>query len=375
MAKRKQETNPSAFDGLFDMYGNSDEVTSATNLDEDTVAEDDVTTIEEPAGEEPDEEDNDTKEAADTEPADKEQSIETEAKTETTEVDDTEPTDEDVAEAQQVGVLFDAVAESLGWDIADISDEERPLTVEGLTKYLTDVVQQNSVPQYADDRIQKLDEFVKNGGKFEDFYQVQKQALSLDNIDLELESNQRTVIEDLLRHNGYTEEQINNKIARYEDAGVLYEESEDALEMLKDIRKKEAEANAKQQEELAKQQEAQQQQFMKSVTDSINSLDSIRGISIPKADRKALYDYIFKTDKDGYTQYQKDFDSNLAKNLIESAYFTMKGDAVVSTAKKTGETSAAEKLRKLLRNSAKNHTSQSATSKEKSVTDLLDGMF
>ena len=371
MAKRKQETSPSAFDGLLEMYGNSDDVTSATNLDDDNVVEDEVTKIEEPEGEEPNEEEN-NKQAAEEEPAGTKQPDNSQT---TEEVDENEPTDEDVAEAQQVSVLFDAVAESLGWDVADISDEERPLTVEGLTKYLTDVVQQNSVPQYADDRIQKLDEFVKNGGKFEDFYQVQKQKLSLDNIDLESESNQRTVIGDLLRHNGYTEEQINNKIARYEDAGVLYEESEDALEMLKEIRKNEIEANAKQQEELAKQQEAQQQQFMKSVTDSINSLDSIRGIAIPKADRKALYDYIFKTDKDGYTQYQKDFDSNLTKNLIESAYFTMKGDAVVSTAKKTGETSAAEKLRKLLRNSAKNHTSQSATSKEKSVADLLSGMY
>lgn len=371
MAKRKQKTSPSAFDGLLEMYGNSDDVTSATNLDDDNVVEDEVTKIEEPEGEEPNEEEN-NKQAAEEEPAGTKQPDNSQT---TEEVDENEPTDEDVAEAQQVSVLFDAVAESLGWDVADISDEERPLTVEGLTKYLTDVVQQNSVPQYADDRIQKLDEFVKNGGKFEDFYQVQKQKLSLDNIDLESESNQRTVIGDLLRHNGYTEEQINNKIARYEDAGVLYEESEDALEMLKEIRKNEIEANAKQQEELAKQQEAQQQQFMKSVTDSINSLDSIRGIAIPKADRKALYDYIFKTDKDGYTQYQKDFDSNLTKNLIESAYFTMKGDAVVSTAKKTGETSAAEKLRKLLRNSAKNHTSQSATSKEKSVADLLSGMY
>jgi hypothetical protein len=49
------------------------------------------------------------------------------------------------------------------------------------------------------------------------------------------------------------------------------------------------------------------------------------------------------------SQYQKDFNKNLSKNLIESAYFTMKGDALVSDAKRTGETSAAEKLRKLMR--------------------------
>jgi len=34
----------------------------------------------------------------------------------------------------------------------------------------------------------------------------------------------------------------------------------------------------------------------------------------------------------------------------------MKGDALVSGAKRDGETSAAEKLRKILRNTSKNHT-------------------
>jgi hypothetical protein len=89
--------------------------------------------------------------------------------------------------------------------------------------------------------------------------------------------------------------------------------------------------------------------FFEDVTKNINSLNDIRGISVPKEDRKALYDYIFKVDQSGVSQYQKDFNQNLTKNLIESAYFTMKGDALVNGAKRTGETSATEKLRKLLR--------------------------
>lgn len=80
---------------------------------------------------------------------------------------------EDVIEAQQVGLLFDAVGESLGWNMADIEDEDRPLTVDDLTTYLSNVVKENSVPQYADERIQMLDEYVKNGGRFEDFYTAQ----------------------------------------------------------------------------------------------------------------------------------------------------------------------------------------------------------
>ena len=292
------------------------------------------------------------------------------------EVHDTdEPSDADVVEAQQVGLLFDAIGQSLGWNTADIDENDRPLTVDDLVKHMVDTVRENSVPEYADDRIQALDEYVKNGGKFEDFYRIQQEGLNLESIDLEDENNQKQVVRELLKHDGYTDDQINKRLSRYEDADMLFEESEDALERLKNIRKAEAEAAAKQQEEYAKQQYEQSKAFYDSVTKDINSLNTIRGIAIPKEDRKALFDYIFKVDQNGISQYQKDFNQNLSKNLIESAYFTMKGDALISGATRSGESSATEKLRNLLRHSSKNHSSVSAEDKQKSVTDLLAGQF
>lgn len=287
-----------------------------------------------------------------------------------------DPSKEDIIEAQQVGLLFDAVGESLGWNMADIEDEDRPLTVDDLTTYLSNVVKENSVPQYADERIQMLDEYVKNGGKFEDFYTAQQQRLSFDNLDMDDEANQKAIVRELLKHDGYTDEQINKRIARYEDADMLLEESEDALDRLKSIRQKEIEDNAKAQEEYARQQEEQSKAFYDSVSNGIKQLTNIRGIAIPKEDRQALFDYIFKVDKDGYSQYQKDFNANLSKNLIESAYFTMKADTIINGAKQQGETSAAERLRKMLRHSSKNHTSYNADErKQKSVVDLATGLF
>lgn len=288
---------------------------------------------------------------------------------------DTELSAEDVTEAQQVSALFDAVGESLGWNMADFKDEEKPVTVEEFTQYLGKVVEHNSVPQYADDRIAQLDEYVKNGGKFEDFYQKQQETLSFDNLDLENEDNQKSIIRELLKHNGYSDEQINNKISRYEDADMLYDESSDALDRLKVIRQQEIEESKKQQEEYARQQEEQNRQFFQSVQNDINNLSTIRGISIPKEDRAALYEYIFKVDQDGVSQYQRDFNKNLSKNLIESAYFTMKGDSLVSGAKRDGETSAAEKLRKIMRHTAKNHSTYNSRQKQKSAAELVSGLF
>ena len=57
-------------------------------------------------------------------------------------------------------------------------------------------------------------------------------------------------------------------------------------------------------------------------------MDSIYGIEIPEKDKRALLEYIFKPDAEGVTKYQKDYAKSL-KNLITSAYFTMKGDSFV----------------------------------------------
>lgn len=291
--------------------------------------------------------------------------------------DTSDPSDDDVHEAQQVGLLFDAIGESFGWNMDDIKEEDRPLTVDDLTNYMRKVVQQNSVPQYADERIQQLDEYVKNGGKFEDFYGKQQQSISYDNIDMEDEDNQKAVVSELLRYNGYTDDQIKNKISRYEDADMLEEESADALDMLKQIKQHELEMAQQQQAAYLQQQEEQSRQFYNDCMNQIKSLSSIRGIQIPKEDRPKLADYIFNVDQDGISKFQRDYNNkdNFINNLITTAYITMKGDSFISTAKRDGESSATEKLRKMLRHQAKNHTAYNVEDKPKSVVDLASRFF
>ena len=278
----------------------------------------------------------------------------------TEETPDEDVTEADVIEAQQVGALFDAVAESFGWNTADIKDDDKPVTVEGLTDYLRKVVEENSVPEYADERIQQLDEYVKNGGNFEDFYAAQQQQINYDKLDLEDEGTQKAVVRDFLKMSGYTDQQIDSKINRYEDAGMLEDEATEAAQRLKAIRAQQVKQLHDQQEEYKKKQLADQKKFYDDMTNAISNLSDIRGLAIPKEDRKALFDYIFKVDQDGLSQYQKDFQANLSKNLIESAYFTMKADKLIQEAKNQGQTTAAQKLKQMLRHTSKNHSSYNA---------------
>lgn len=260
----------------------------------------------------------------------------------------------DPGEAQQIGAFFDAFAEALDWDV---KDDEKPTSIESLIDYIGDVVEQNSTPKYADQRIADLDEYVKNGGRFEDYYNNQSQLESYSDLDMEDEANQKAVVRDYMKLQGYTDDQISRKIERYEDADMLEDEATDAVEYLKRIREHQLQQALEQQQQLRLEQEWQSMQFINDLNTKISSLDNIRGINIPKADRKALYDYITKVDADGLTQYQKDFNDNIVSNLIESAYFTMKGDALIGSAKRNGQTSAANKLRTMLKHQTKNHSS------------------
>ena len=279
-----------------------------------------------------------------------------------------ENTEDDPGEAEQIGAFFDAFAEANGWSV---DEDERPKNVDELVDYIKNVVETNSVPEYADERIEQLDQYVKNGGKFEDFYQTQQRTISYDNIDIEDESNQKQVVRDYYKLQGMSDEQINRKIERYEDADMLEDEATDAVNYLKAYEEQRAQYMAQQQEAQRHAQEQQAMQFAQDLTNGINNLTNIRGISIPKEDKKALYDYITKTDADGLTAYQKEFNGNLVNNLIESAYFTMKGDALLGEANRNGQTSAANKLRNMLRHQTKNHSSYNVgTEKQPQIWDV-----
>lgn len=367
MARKKKNPLDDLTSMMSDLgYDNSEQHESVVDMDELTEGftgvEDPIKENNEPdpgkqeteekEGENKDEHDDDSKIPDDVLNRINNQSSEEEPDEEQDTDDDNKETDPN--EAQQIGAFFDAFAEALDWDV---KDEDRPDSIESLIDYIGDVVEQNSTPQYADQRIAELDQYVKNGGKFEDFYNNRSQVESYKNLDMEDEANQKAVVRDYMKMQGYTDEQISRKIERYEDADMLEDEATDAVVYLERVREQQLQQALAEQEQVRMAQEQQAMEFMNSLNTSIASLDNIRGISVPKEDRKALLDYITKTDANGLTQYQKDFNQNMVSNLIESAYFTMKGDALLGSATRNGQTSAASKLRTMLRHQMKNHSS------------------
>lgn len=268
----------------------------------------------------------------------------TTTKEETEEPEVEEEPEESTDETTIVTGFFDSLSEKLGWD--DIEDDDKPKTVEDLIDYFNDVIEENSVPQYASEEVEQLDKFVKNGGNLRDYFSIDSEV-DLDDIDLEDESNQKLVLKEFLKEKGFNTKQIEKKLTKYEEAGILEDESQDAAEALKDIRESKKQQLLKDQENAAKLAAQRQQEYFDTVVNEIKGMDNIRGVKIPEKDKQTLLEYIFKPTSDGMTKFQKDW-SKSVKNLIESAYFTMKGDTLVKAAEVKGQNAAINKFKNSL---------------------------
>lgn len=259
--------------------------------------------------------------------------------------DDGSSSDDNIDTSNVVTSFFEALSDKMGWELDE--DEEIPQTPEELVEYFKDVIEENSVPQYASEEVEALDNFVKNGGNLRDYFQIDGD-LDLEEINIEdSEVNQKLVIKEFLKEKGFNAKQIEKKLTKYEEAGLLEDEATDALEALRDIKEQKKQELLEAQEKRAKELKKRQQEQFNTVVSELKGMDNIRGIKIPQKDKQALLEYIFKPTADGKTQYQKDY-SKSVKNLLESAYFTMKGDTLLKAAKSEGSNAAINKFKNSL---------------------------
>lgn len=256
---------------------------------------------------------------------------------------------EDNNEENVVTNFFDAVAEKLNWEFEE--GEDKPKNVDELINYFQNVIEENSKPEYSSEEVEALDNFVKQGGDLKKYLTIDAE-LDLDDIDVEDEANQKLVVKQLLKEKGFSTKKIDKLVSRYEEAGLLEDEAQDALEDLKEIKEEKKKQLLEDQKKAYQIQLQRQQQFYDNVVSEIKGLKNIRGITVPEKDKKVLMDYILKPDTDGKTKYQKDYAKGGVKNLIESAYFTMNADKLIEAAKREGNNSAIDKFRRSLKSSS-----------------------
>jgi hypothetical protein len=276
-------------------------------------------------------------------------------------------------ETEVTSFLKDRLAEELGWEL---DDEDKFESIKDVVDYMKVVVEENSKPRYHSEVVKRLDEYVKNGGSMDTFFKEVyggPTGIDYDSLDLTRESNQRTVIKELLKTKGYDDNKITKAIDRYEKSETLQEEAEDAVELLKEYKSEQQQKLLEEQENFSKDNRIKQQMFYDNVQKNIRSLESVRGVKISNREKDELLDYIFKPDPNGLTKYQQDYMSDI-KNLIESAYFTKKGDSLIDEAKKRGSSDAYKEFHQKIKASKGKRSKNSGTPEESSDSDLLGSL-
>lgn len=315
---------------------------------------------------EEDEEEDEEDDIDDSEEEEEEEPVKKTKKAKKEEVEEEEEETIETGEEEVITGFFDSLAQQLGWD--DIEDDEKPKTAEDLIDYFKEVIEENSTPKYSSEEVEKLDEFVRNGGNLKDYFSIDA---DIDLTDIEVEDNeinQKIVVKELLKEKGYSAKSIEKKLTKYEEAGILEDEAIDALEELREIKDKKKEQLLVNQQKQAEEAQRQQQEFFENVVTEIKGMNSIYGVEVPEKDKRALLEYIFKADANGVTRYQKDYAKSL-KNLITSAYFTMKGDSLIDIAKKKGKRDAIDTFK----SSLTKNKGISAKSKKQTVNSNDDG--
>ena len=262
-----------------------------------------------------------------------------------------EPKDDDASDLSEyqediAAYLRSELETNLGWEIPEDYEIK---SMDDVVGFMRDLVSEASQPAYANEEVAAYDEFVKQGGSLRDFYKSTVEGkVNTEDVDIENEFNQKIVLKEHLKNQGYSDTQIDRRLTRYDEAGVLEDEATDALEMLKEHNEKEEQKLLEFQKNEDTRIKNEQLSFITNVEDSVKGLESIRGIKISEKERTELMDYILKTDPSGSTQYQKDYMSNIA-NLVESAYFTKNGQTLIDKSIKQGKTEAYRSLHQKLK--------------------------
>ena len=353
------------FDAIFDTLTGS-KPTDLSNKNE-YRDPDDIVKDEEEVEEEIVEEEEVVEEVEETEEETEDESEEESEEEEESTVESNESSNE---ESDIISPFVDLFSKELGWEL---EDDDKPKSISELVDYMSDIIEANSAPKYASDDIKSLDDYVKAGGNIEQYFRSIYSENDIDNLDMSNESNQKAVVKELLKLKGFSDERIEKKISTYEDAGVLEEESEDAVEILKEEKEKLSKKLLEDQKKLQGEYQKKQQIFVTDVKELIDNTSSVKGLPLSKKDRDSLKEYIFKVDKDGKTQYQKDYSKNY-QNLVESAYFTMKGDSLVKGVKTKAESDAVVEFKKKLKSRQNVNRSNNSKNYESGKSDIISAI-
>lgn len=225
-------------------------------------------------------------------------------------------------------------------DNVDVVYESVKKTIEtGINQY------KESIPEQG----RQFLEYLEKGGDVNKYLETLQKPLDLNTLDLDSEADQERVLTEYLKLQNYTTEEIKETVTDYKDGLILDKQSKIAAKQLEKAFEKQTEILLKNQELQAEAQKEQYNQYIHTVSNTIDSSESLAGLDVTKAEKDAFRKYLLVRGKDGLTDYEREYQADPVKIQLELAYLKYK-KYDFSSAKKAGATALTKKLNWTLKN-------------------------
>lgn len=191
--------------------------------------------------------------------------------------------------------------------------------------------------QYPKEALEVL-EHIKNGGTLNELIQIEQDGPDYEkDVDLTNEDHQKFLIADLLAEQGFSEEKIEAKLAKYEEAGLLEDEAKSAHEKLIELSKSKRVKLIEDQKKVNFERETKLKEKTESFKKKVLEITEIAGIKLKPGEAQELLDYMSKPVKEGKTRMQLEYDDDtqMKMALFMKRKFNFKDIEAKATTKAT----------------------------------------
>lgn len=277
-------------------------------------------------------EDGDAGEATDSEEKDSEKQVEEVVDVEE-DASDAVAGNDDAAQVEDTSDEIEAVFGDLVNDDILIYDEEKEYEVgsAGLKELIKETIDKNKVSAREDykkelnDKSNGLLDVLEKGGTVDDYIAMDQQ-LDYSKIPLEttegkaLIQNQKSLVEDLLKMQDYTDEEIQETLGEFEDSGMLKRQAQIAKRKLSSNQESVNKKLIKDREAAMIAEEEAHAAAAVEFRSTVVGKRELAGFKISKAKAEKLHDFITKQDKSGKTAFQM---KDTEENRLLYAYMSM----------------------------------------------------
>lgn len=200
--------------------------------------------------------------------------------------------------------------------ILDIEDDDIEDSDEGLEKAIVKTVESqiNKWKSNYDEDTQKYLDFVENGGDPKQFHELYyNSGASWEKFDIEdNEDNQKKVIRESLKLEGWSDEDISEEIQDTEDINKLDVKAKKHLVKLQKLEKENREHIVKIQKEYAKEQETKHKEYWDNLKSNLFTKEDIKGFKLTEKIKNDIWNHMSKPvdRKSGKTQLQINNETN-----------------------------------------------------------------